>query len=68
MLFILLGIFALGLTRAWELLGAQRYGFAGWLNPLRDVDEELSLSPAADTQPPSNGSSSNDGAPRSPNQ
>jgi modulator of FtsH protease len=68
MLFLLLGIFALGLTRAWELLGAQRYGFAGWLNPLRDVDEELSLSPAADTQLPSNGPSSNDGAPRSPNQ
>jgi len=44
MLFLLLGIFALGLTRAWELLGAQRYGLGGWLNPLRDVSERESFS------------------------
>lgn len=44
MLFLLLGIFALGLTRAWELLGAQRYGLGSWLNPLRDVDERESFS------------------------
>jgi hypothetical protein len=40
MLFLLMGTFALGLIRAWELLGAQRYGLGGWLNPLRDVGEE----------------------------
>lgn len=39
--FILLGIVFLGLIRAWELLGAhQRYGFSGWLNPLRDVHDD----------------------------
>ena len=37
LLFVLLGAFTLGLTRAWELLGAQRYGFGGWLSPLQDV-------------------------------
>ena len=36
------GIIALGLTRAWELLGAHRYGFGGWLNPLQDVHDEAS--------------------------
>jgi hypothetical protein len=40
MLFLLMGTFALGLIRAWELLGAQRYGLGGWLNPLRDVDQQ----------------------------
>jgi hypothetical protein len=39
LVFIMLGIVFLGLTRAWELLGAQRYGFGGWLNPLRDVHD-----------------------------
>ncbi len=39
LLFVLLGIFVLGLTRAWELLGAHRYGLGGWLNPLQDVQD-----------------------------
>jgi modulator of FtsH protease len=39
-LFLIMGTFGLGLIRAWELLGAQRYGLGGWLNPLRDVGEE----------------------------
>lgn len=39
LVFIMLGIIFLGLTRAWELLGARRYGFGGWLNPLRDVQD-----------------------------
>jgi len=39
LLFVLLGIFVLGLTRAWELLGAQRYGLFGWLSPLRDLSD-----------------------------
>ena len=39
LLFVLLGIFVLGLTRAWELLGAHRYGLGGWLNPLQDVHD-----------------------------
>ncbi|HEX2348241.1 MAG TPA: hypothetical protein VHI51_07385 [Ktedonobacterales bacterium] len=42
LVFVMLGIVFLGLTRAWELLGAQRYGFGGWLNPLRDVQDSSS--------------------------
>ena len=48
LLFVLLGAFALGLTRAWELLGAQRYGFGGWLSPLQDVSDREPSSRAAD--------------------
>jgi hypothetical protein len=40
----MLGAFALGLIRAWELLGVRRYGFFGWLNPLRDIDNTESFS------------------------
>jgi len=47
LLFVLLGAFALGLTRAWELLGAQRYGFGGWLSPLQDVLSGEPSSPIA---------------------
>jgi hypothetical protein len=43
-LFTLLGVVALGLIRAWELLGAHRYGFGGWLNPLQDVSDSESFS------------------------
>jgi hypothetical protein len=46
MLFVLLFTFGLGLTRAWQLLGAQRYGFGGWLNPLRDVQDSEPFSRA----------------------
>jgi hypothetical protein len=35
------------LVRAWELLGARRYGLLGWLNPLRDTDNmEITPNPA----------------------
>lgn len=53
LLFVLLSVFFLGLVRAWELLGAQRYGFGGWLNPLRDVHDSDSFSRAdtADSAP-----------------
>jgi hypothetical protein len=44
-----LGAFALGLTRAWELLGAQRYGLLGWLSPLRDVHDTESFSRAGNS-------------------
>jgi hypothetical protein len=36
---LLLIIYGVGLTRAWELLGAPRYGLLGWLNPLADLQE-----------------------------
>jgi hypothetical protein len=38
---ILLGVYAVGLVRAWELLGAPRGGIAGWLNPLQDLPDTL---------------------------
>lgn len=45
----LLGAFALGLVRAWELLGAQRYGLMGWLSPLRDLNDTNSFSQAGNS-------------------
>jgi hypothetical protein len=43
---LLLGIFGLGLIRAWELLGVRRYGLlSSWLNPLRDVSGHASDEP-----------------------
>lgn len=30
--------YGLGLTRAWQLLGARRFSLANWLNPLQDVE------------------------------
>jgi hypothetical protein len=42
---LLIGVYGLGLTRAWQLLGARRFGLVGWLSLLRDGPE----SPAAVT-------------------
>jgi hypothetical protein len=36
---ILLGVYGLGLVRAWELLGAPRSSLMGWLNPLHEASE-----------------------------
>ena len=36
---LLLGVYGIGLTRAWQLLGARRFGLGGWLSPLRELDE-----------------------------
>lgn len=46
---LLLVVYGLGLLRAWELLGARRYGLFSWLSPLRDVNEKL---PIATNQQP----------------
>ncbi len=35
---LILVVYALGLLRAWELLGARRGGLLGWLNPLEQPD------------------------------
>jgi hypothetical protein len=35
---LVLAVYGIGLTRAWELLGASRGGLTGWLSPLRDLD------------------------------
>ena len=47
MIFLLIGLFGLGLTRAWQLLGAHRYGLGGWLNPLQDIRDEASREESA---------------------
>jgi hypothetical protein len=48
---LLMGIYAIGLIRAWELLGARRYGLLGWLNPLYDVKSTNSLLQKNDSLP-----------------
>lgn len=45
----LIAAFAIGLIRAWELLGAQRYGLMGWLSPLRDLNDAESSSRTGDS-------------------
>jgi hypothetical protein len=35
---LLLGIYALGMARAWQLLGARSYRLGDWLSPLRDTE------------------------------
>jgi hypothetical protein len=37
--YLLLGIYAIGLTRAWQLLGARRRGVFSWFSPLNNLDE-----------------------------
>ena len=40
---LLLGVYAIGLTRAWQLLGARRFGLGGWLSPLRELNEKAPI-------------------------
>jgi hypothetical protein len=37
--YVLIGIYAIGLIRAWQLLGVRRQGIVGWLSPLRDLED-----------------------------
>ena len=37
---LILFVYGVGLTRAWQLLGAPRGGLLSWLNPLNDLEEE----------------------------
>jgi hypothetical protein len=64
----LIGAFALGLIRAWELLGVQRYGVLGWLSPLRDLTDTESFSRAGNSHAAVEYPTSDDAAPRSPSQ
>ena len=68
MIFLLLSVFAIGLIRAWELLGAHRYGFLGWLNPLRDLSDTDTLSRADNSDPTSEPPKTNETASRPPAQ
>jgi hypothetical protein len=36
---IIIGLYALGMLRAWTLLGDPQHGWSGWLNPLQDLPE-----------------------------
>ncbi len=38
--FMVVAVYGIGLTRAWQLLGARRFGLSGWFSVLREVDEE----------------------------
>ena len=68
LVFLLWGAFALGLFRAWELLGVHRYGLLGWLNPLRDVNDSEPFARAGNFHPASGPSTTDEAAPHSPPQ
>jgi hypothetical protein len=36
---IIIGLYALGMLRAWTLLGDPQHGWSGWVNPLPDLPE-----------------------------
>jgi hypothetical protein len=64
---LLIGVYGLGLTRAWQLLGAQRFGLMGWLSVMREVQpreraRETTAAPVAAA--PSDGRAGHDDAPR----
>ena len=64
----LIGAFALGLIRAWELLGAQRSGLMGWLSPLRDIPDTESFSHTGNSHTATEHPTIDEAAPRSPTQ
>lgn len=65
LIFLLLGILALGLTRAWQLLGAHRYGLLGWLSPLQAVNDTESFARAGNAHSAAE-QPTDEAAPRSP--
>jgi hypothetical protein len=36
--FVIVGLYVLGILRAWILLGDPQHGWSGWLNPLQDLE------------------------------
>ena len=40
---LLLGVYGIGLVRAWQLLGARRYGLLRWLNPLTELNGTMPI-------------------------
>ncbi len=62
----LIGAFAVGLIRAWELLGAHRYGLLGWLSPLRDLNDSESFARAGNSHAAVEHSPTDETTPRSP--
>jgi hypothetical protein len=50
---LLLGVYLIGLTRAWQLLGARRYGIIGvLLSPLREVNETMPIRTQEESKTP----------------
>jgi hypothetical protein len=43
---LIVAVYGVGLTRAWELLGAQRFGITGWLSVLGNDEDESRPEPA----------------------
>jgi len=68
LVFLLWSAFAIGLIRAWELLGVHRYGLLGWLNPLRDVQNTESFERAGNSHSAAEQPKTEEAAPRSPSQ
>ena len=68
LVFLLWGAFALGIVRAWELLGVHRYGLLGWLNPLRDLTDTESLASAGNPHSAVEHPKTGEAVPRSPSQ
>jgi hypothetical protein len=51
LVYLLFAVYAVGLGRSWELLGARREGPLAWLSPLQDVEEAApSATEAGSTQ------------------
>jgi hypothetical protein len=52
LVYLLFPVYAIGLGRSWELLGARREGPLAWLSPLHDVEEATpSEAEAGSTRP-----------------
>jgi hypothetical protein len=47
---LLVAVYGIGLTRAWELLGARRFGLGGWLSPLRELNETMPIRTQEETE------------------
>ena len=46
---LVMSAYGLGIVRAWELLGASRFGFLRWFNPLYDLNEKSETEVGTDT-------------------
>ncbi len=46
---IIIGLYALGMLRAWTLLGDPQHGWSGWINPLQDLEREVEVEATRET-------------------
>jgi modulator of FtsH protease len=44
--YLVLAVYAIGVSRAWQLLGAKRRGLFSWFSPLNELDEPRSPAPS----------------------